>query len=179
MLKERGAWRIGLAMALSATLAAAPGLAADDSILRRFGASLTTLPAIPLPTKGSIYVPAYSSVSLSQGRIRADFSVTLSLHNLSEQAPLVVSRIAYFDTSGTLVQDYVAKPIALKPFATIEVFIPVNDVRGGTGANFVIDWAMAEGGAAPLAEALMIGGLGTSNYAFVSQGRPIAPARRD
>lgn len=77
---------------------------------------------------------------MSQGRLRTDFSVTLSVQRL-ETRPLVLKRIAYFDTSGKMVESYLAAPIALKPFSTIEVFIATSDVRGGTGANFVVDWA--------------------------------------
>jgi hypothetical protein len=50
---------------------------------------------------------------------------------------------AYFGTAGKLVESYLKAPVALKPFATIEVFIPTADICGGTGANFVIDWAAA------------------------------------
>ena len=71
---------------------------------------------------------------MSQGKLRADFSVTLSVHNASETRPLVLKRIAYFDTSGKMVESYLKSPIALKPFSTIEVFVPTTDIRGGTGA---------------------------------------------
>ncbi len=122
---------------------------------------------------GAFYVPVYSSVSMSQGKLRADFSVTLSIHNASETQPLVLKRIAYFDTAGKMVESYLKAPIALKPFATIEVTIAATDVRGGTGANFVVDWAAAGEIAEPVVEALMVGGVGSGHYAFISQGRPI------
>ena len=38
------------------------------------------------PVSGAFYVPVYSSVSMSQGKLRADFSVTLSVHNASKPA---------------------------------------------------------------------------------------------
>src|SRR3981189_1491336 len=110
---------------------------------------------------------------MSQGKLRADFSVTLSVHNASETRPLVLRRIAYFDTSGKMVESYLKVPLALKPFSTIEVFIPTTDVRGGTGANFVVDWAATGEIAEPVVEALMGGGLGSGHYAFISQGRPL------
>jgi hypothetical protein len=113
-------------------------------------------------------------MSLSHGRVRADFSVTLSIHNVAEDRPLVLTRIAYFDTAGTLVESYLESPIALKPFATVEVFIAVNDVRGGTGANFVVDWSAEGRIAEPLVEALMLGGIGAERYSFISRGRPIS-----
>ena len=85
----------------------------------------------------------------------------------------MLKRIAYFDTSGKMVESYLKSPVALKPFSTIEVFIAANDVRGGTGANFVVDWAATAEIAEPTVEALMVGGVGAGHYAFISQGRPI------
>ena len=146
---------------------AAPG------IEQTFASSLTAMPPETLGVSGAFYVPVYSSVSMSQGKLRADFSVTLSIHNASETRPLVLRRIAYFDTGGKMVENYLKAPVALKPFATIEVFVPATDVRGGTGANFVVDWAAAAEIAEPVVEALMVGGLGSGHYAFITQGRPI------
>jgi hypothetical protein len=146
------------------------------SIEQTFAASLTEVPAAAPSVAGSIYVPVYSSIALQPGRVRADFSVTLSIHNTSQDKPLVLKRVAYFDTSGALVESYLQKPVALKPFGTIEVFIAQNDVRGGTGANFVVDWQAAGQMTEPVVEALMVGGIGAGHYAFISQGRPIRPA---
>lgn len=142
-------------------------------IEQTFANSLTAIPAENLGVSGAFYIPAYSSVSMSQGKTRADFSVTLSIHNASEARPLVLKRIAYFDTAGKMVESYLKVPIALKPFSTVEVFVPTTDVRGGTGANFVVDWAATGEIAEPVVEALMLGGLGSGHYAFISQGRPI------
>ncbi len=142
-------------------------------IEQSFSGSLTAMPSENLSVSGSFYIPVYSSVSISQGKTRADFSVTLSIHNASETRPLVLRRIAYFDTGGKMVESYLKDAVALKPFSTIEVFVPTTDVRGGTGANFVVDWAAAGEIAEPVVEALMFGGLGSGHYAFISQGRPV------
>ena len=74
------------------------------AIEQNFANSLTALPTDNLGVSGAFYVPVYSSVSMSQGKLRADFSVTLSVHNASETRPLVLKRIAYFDTSGKIVE---------------------------------------------------------------------------
>jgi len=150
-----------------------PAMAETASIEQTFAGSLTAMPPETLAVSGSFYVPVYSSVAMSQGKVRADFSVTLSVHNASENRPLVVKRIAYFDTAGKMVESYLKSPIAIKPFSTIEVAIATTDVRGGTGANFVVDWAATSEIAEPVIEALMIGGVGAGHYAFISQGRPI------
>jgi hypothetical protein len=155
------------------TMHAPAARAQSAGIEQTFAGSLTALPPDNLGVSGSFYVPVYSSVSMSQGKLRADFSVTLSIHNASETRPLVLRRIAYFDTSGKMVESYLKAPVALKPVATIEVFVPTTDVRGGTGANFVVDWAATGEIAEPVVEALMVGGLGSGHYAFITQGRPV------
>ena len=93
-------------------LLAAPTASAQTGagIEQRFATPLTALPSEKLGVTGSFYVPAYSSVSLSEGRLRADFSVTLNIHNASETRPLVLRRIAYFDTNGKPVQSYLKEP---------------------------------------------------------------------
>lgn len=162
----------GLLAAVNASVAqSGPG------IEQTFAASLTPVPSEKLAVGGSVYVPAYSSVSMSHGKLRADFSVTLSVHNASETKPLVIRRIAYFDTAGNMVESYLKAPVALKPFSTIEAFVAITDLRGGTGANFIVDWAAVEEIAEPVVEALMVGGVGSGHYAFISQGRPIRPAK--
>jgi len=142
------------------------------NIEQSFADSLTAMPKEELGVSGGFYVPAYSSVAMSQGRLRVDFSVTLSVHNASETQPLVIRRIAYFDTAGKMVESYLKSPVALKPFATVSIFIPTADVRGGTGANFVVDWAAASEITEPVVEALMVGGIANAHYAFISEGRP-------
>jgi hypothetical protein len=147
--------------------------AQTGTIEQNFAASLTAVPAENSAVSGAFYAPVYSSVSMSQGKLRADFSVTLNVHNASETRPLILKRIAYFDTSGKMVESYLKSPVALKPFATVEVFTAANDVRGGTGSNFVVDRAATGEIAEPAVEALMAGGVGAGHYAFISQGRPI------
>ncbi|MDH2353427.1 DUF3124 domain-containing protein [Bradyrhizobium sp. SSUT18] len=167
--------RMGLAVAmLLCPLAPAPPALAQPkvNIEQSSADSLTAMPKDELAVSGGFYVPAYSSVAMSQGKLRVDFSVTLSIHNASETQALVVKRIAYFDTAGKQVESYLKAPVALKPLATVSIFIPTDDVRGGTGANFIVDWAATSEIAEPVVEALMVGGVANAHYAFISQGRP-------
>src|SRR5882672_2800426 len=168
-----GCFFLAVLACLPATRAPAAQAQTASGIEQAFAGSLTTMPTENLGVSGAFYVPVYSSVSMSQGKLRADFSVTLSIHNASETRPLVLRRIAYFDTGGKMVENYLKVPVALKPFATIEVFVPTTDVRGGTGANFVVDWAATAEIAEPVVEPLMVGGLGSWHYAFITQGRPV------
>lgn len=163
----------GLAGTLSLTVMSCARAQAPSAVEQAFADSLTDVPNSKPVVGGTFYVPAYSSVSMSQGKVRVDFGVTLSVHNTSESEPLVIKRIGYFDTSGRLVESYLPKAIALKPFATIEVYVPVNDVRGGTGANFIVDWVASTPITEPVIETLMIGSVGSGHYSFISQGRAL------
>jgi hypothetical protein len=61
--------------------------------------------------------------------------------------------------------------VALKPLGTIEMFVAKEDLRGGAGANFLVEWAADGPISEPVMEAVLIGVLGTTSYSFVSQGR--------
>lgn len=165
------------AMLLGPLAPAVPAAAQSKvNIEQNFADSLTTMPKEDLAVSGGFYVPAYSSVAMSQGKLRVDFSVTLSVHNASETQPLVIKRIAYFDTAGKQVESYLKTPVALRPLATVSIFVPTDDLRGGTGANFLVDWAAKDEIAEPVVEALMVGGIANAHYAFISQGRPTRTA---
>jgi uncharacterized protein DUF3124 len=141
---------------------------------QEFQAALTAVPeAATLTARGAIYVPAYANIRAGNRRTRINLSTTLAIHNTSADKPLVIDKIDYFDSAGTLVERFLDAPVALRPFGTIEVFIAADDNRGGSGANFIVSWAGNAPIAEPLAETVMIGVVGTTSYSFVSQGRPI------
>ena len=133
-----------IAFGLLATLATTPPISAQpadrgaDALAGGSAAALTDMPDRgSLTVRGAFYVPAYARLSLARGSYPIDLAVTLYVHNASDAKPLVVERIAYRDTAGALVQEYLTAPVAVRPFGTIEVFVPTSDVRGGTGASFV------------------------------------------
>ncbi len=146
----------------------------SNDLFNTFSKSLTAVPnSASLKTRGSFYVPAFSSVRMETGKTRLDLAVTLSIHNSSQSATLVLNRIDYFDTAGALIQRYLPHAIALRPLGTIEIFVGRDDVRGGLGANFMVDWAATGPITEPVIDAVMLGSVGTNSYAFAVQGRPI------
>jgi len=120
----------------------------------------------------AVYVPAYSSIRLGSGKGKVDLATTLSIHNTSERTALIVLRADYFDTSGNLIRSYAPEPLVVRPFGTVEAFVPVEDTRGGSGANFIVEWAAEGSTVEPLIEAVMVGSSGTQGYSFVSRGKP-------
>jgi hypothetical protein len=120
-----------------------------------------------------VYVGAYSSVRLGGGKGKVDLATTLSIHNTSNERALNVERVDYFDTAGNLVHNYLPKPITIRPFGTVEAFVPAENTRGGTGANFIVEWSADGLITDPLIETVMVGALGAQGFAFTSRGKPM------
>ena len=134
-----------------------------------FTGPLTELPNIErLRTRHTAYVAAYSTVRLGGGK--------LVVHNTSEKSPLVLLRVDYFGTAGNLLHRYLAGPIAIRPLGSAETFVPAEDTRGGTGANFVVEWAAEGEITEPLIEAVMVGTLGAQGFSFTSRGKTMTTA---
>jgi len=165
------------ALALGALGAGAPALAqrpAASDALAAFASSLIALPdPQSLTVKGTVYAPAYSAMRTGSGRGKLDFAVTLSVRNVSEDRPLVLERIDYIDTAGKLVEKYLALPVAIRPLAAVEIFLPKEDTRGGSSAGFIVGWAAAAPIAEPVIETVMMSSQGNFSWSFVSPGRPV------
>ncbi len=123
--------------------------------------------------KGSSYLSVYSDVYSYSEQLKHSLTATISLRNLDESNPIYIYRAEYFDTSGKMILNYVPQPIALKPLETINIIIAETDESGGTGANFVFDWAIPKGGIEPLFEAIMISTKGQQGLSFATTGHRI------
>ncbi|WP_201159616.1 DUF3124 domain-containing protein [Rhodoplanes elegans] len=132
-----------------------------------------TVPAGPPAARGRTLIPLHSTVIAGGGRTKINFSGLLSIHNASAKDVLVIDAIEYRDQAGRLVERTLDKPVALKPYASMQVVIAQEDVRGGIGASFVVDWAAPAADAEPVIEAVMVAVQGTQGYSFVSAGRRV------
>jgi hypothetical protein len=169
-----------LAAAVAASLCAEPAVAqtarnaGQGDALAPFKDSLMPPPDAALLTRRqTVYVPVYSSVAGAGGMKQLDFSVTLSIRNVAPDLPLVLERIDYHDTAGRLVQHYLRETVAVRPLGTVEILIPTEDVRGGTGAKFIVGWAAGATVAAPVIQAVMVGGAANRGFALTTEGVPI------
>jgi len=142
-----------------------------------FTGAITELQSVQrLRIRHTVYVAAYSTIRLGGGKGKVDLATTLTVHNTSEKRPLILLRVDYFGTAGNLLHRYLADPIAIRPLGSAETFVPAEDTRGGTGANFVVEWAADGEITEPLIEAVMIGTLGTQGFSFTSRGKTMTIA---
>ena len=116
-----------------------------------------------------------SIARVHDGLLQVGLSVTLGLHNVSPAHDLVVRRVDYHDTAGRLLRRLVDRPHAVPPMATAEFRIDRDDPSGGSGANYIVEWAAPSGGSEPLVQAVMVGPAGRLGISLVSRGVPVAP----
>lgn len=145
---------------------------------RRLPREFTPAPDVTgvLPVEAQDYVPVYSSIYVGQGTVRSNLAATLSIRNTSHTDAIVIRAVRYFDTNGNLISTFVEQPHRLGAMATAAFFIDSTDLRGGTGANFLVDWASEETVSEPLIEAVMIGSVGAKGISFVSRSRRVGSA---
>ena len=122
-----------------------------------------------------IYIPFYSQLYEPEGSgRRLDLRGTLSIRNTSETDEIRITRVHYFNSDGTLVKKCLeGKHSVLSPLATTEFGITRQDVSGGSGANFIVEWTSEKPVSDPVVEAIMITSSGTHSYGFTSSGRVI------
>lgn len=116
-----------------------------------------------------IYIPAYSHIYLSK-TMAVPLAVTLSIRNIDRQNSIYIKNVHYYNTEGKLIENLATGLFALTPLATISFIIEQDDLRGGVGANFVVEWAAEQAVNFPIFEAVMAGYSGTKGLSFSSRG---------
>lgn len=119
---------------------------------------------------GSSYLSIYSEIYERNEQITFDLTSTVSMRNISSADSVYILRADYYNTTGLLTRTYFDFPILLKPMETIEIIVDHDDKEGGSGANFVFDWAIKNANIEPLFEAVMISTANQQGISFTTHG---------
>ena len=77
-----------------------------------------SLKELKIVTGQAIYVPVYSHIALPGAEKRTLYlSATLSMRNTDLQQRIILASVAYHDTNGALVEEYLTESFALAPMA--------------------------------------------------------------
>jgi hypothetical protein len=131
--------------------------------------------ALPASTGQRVYVPAYSHIYGLGGKPYL-LETTLSVRNTDIERPITISSVRYYDTDGKLVREYLSSPRRLAPLATGEFLVESEDIRGGSGANFIVEWSAADEVNEPMIEAVMVAIGQSTSFSFARRGR-VLPER--
>ena len=130
------------------------------------------IPAMEKTFGETVYIPAYSRIYAYEGRSNL-LAATLTVHNVDPVSAVELHRVAYFGEDGTELAEMLEAPKTLAPFESVSYLVPINDTRGGVGANFIVEWRAQTRSLSPLAEAVMVSAPGTPGPSFTSRGRVI------
>ena len=120
--------------------------------------------------QGKTYLPIYSHISHRFEDSWYLLTVTISIRNMSPDTSVHILNADYYNTEGVKIRQYLEYPISLKPMETIEIVIEEDDTEGGSGANFIFDWAVNNETTPPLFEAVMISTHGAQGLSFTTRG---------
>jgi hypothetical protein len=134
----------------------------------------TPAPPIEQAVIGQIvYVPIYSHIYYGNKGKTINLTATLSVRNTDPAQSIVVKSVDYYDTEGKLIKHHLAQPLVIGPMATREYIVEEDDISGGSGANFLVDWYATNTVSEPIIEAVMISTSSTQGISFISTGRVI------
>lgn len=119
---------------------------------------------------GQSYLSVYSQIYSETEHKTHNLTVTVSIRNVSEKDSIFILNAKYFDTKGNLINTYFDQPVFIAPMETAEIVIDETNKDGGTGANFLFDWAINRTSNAPMFEAIMISTSGQQGLSFSTQG---------
>jgi hypothetical protein len=120
---------------------------------------------------GRSYLSVYSDIYDLTDETKHLLTSTVSIRNTSLTDSLFITKADYFNTRGELIRPYLENPVYLTPLETVEIVIHRRDESGGSGANFIFEWASKNPEYEPLFEAVMIWTTGTQGISFVTRGK--------
>lgn len=119
---------------------------------------------------GKTYLSVYSHIYHIHEHRTFDLTITISIRNVSLTDSAYIQKADYYNTVGDNIRQYLNNPVYLKPLETLEIIIEGKDIEGGSGANFVFDWAMENDKNPPMFEAVMISTDGQQGLSFITRG---------
>ncbi|MGM0547354.1 MAG: DUF3124 domain-containing protein [Bacteroidota bacterium] len=118
-----------------------------------------------------VYVPVYSHIYQRNRQKTFNLTTTLSIRNADPYRSFTVTDVAYFDSNGNEIQQYVESGQQIDPLASTSFVIEEADLRGGVGANFLVEWESEEPVFPPVIEAVNISTSQQQGISFLSVGR--------
>ncbi|MHC1703628.1 MAG: DUF3124 domain-containing protein [Tenuifilaceae bacterium] len=120
-----------------------------------------------------LYMPIYSNLPHYTDSTKIDMSAIVAFHNTDFYNKVRLQKVQYFDYKGRLVHDFLLDSYKeLGPLETEDFYIPYSD-KGGTGANFLIEWRSDSLVSEPLVESITINLLTHNTVGVLSPGKVI------
>jgi hypothetical protein len=124
-------------------------------------------------TQGTSYLSVYSQIYSQTEHRTHGLTATVSMRNINKTDTIYINKAEYFNTKGHSIRTYFDKTIFIAPLETVEIVIDERDQDGGTGANFLFDWAIKPHSNEPFFEGIMISTSGQQGLSFTTEGKKV------
>jgi hypothetical protein len=176
---SRWVWAIAMVVLTACATPTASQKAQPDLPQNGAGLKQVILDKSKVKMGETVYVPVYSHIYHYNNQSHTiNLSVTLSIRNTDLRNPMVITAVRYYDNDGKLIRKYLENPVQLAPLASTDFFVEADDVTGGLGANFIVEWVAETTVFQPVIEAVMISTASTQGISFVSNGRVIQQLKK-
>ncbi|MGM0644421.1 MAG: DUF3124 domain-containing protein [Thermodesulfobacteriota bacterium] len=119
----------------------------------------------------SVYVPIYSNVYSGPSKKFFPLGPMLSIRNTDPEYAITILRADYYNDKGDLAHRYIREPIELAPLASHHFYIEEYDKKGGSGANFIVQWKSEKKINQPIIQGIMLGMKAGQGVSFVCPGQ--------
>ena len=120
-----------------------------------------------------VYVPVYSHIYSGDKEYPFYLAATVSIRNTDPNHSITIVTVDYHDSDGKLVANYLKTPLVLGKMASVRYVVKESDKKGGSGANFIVEWQSDEKVNPPIIESIMIGTQSQQGLSFSSRGQVI------
>ena len=124
-------------------------------------------------TNGTTYLSVYSQIYSQTEHKTRNLTAIVSIRNTNKTDTVFIKKAEYFNTKGKRIRTYFDGTILIAPMETVEIVIDEEDREGGTGANFLFNWATKPNSNAPFFEGVMVLTSGTQGLSFTTQGKRV------
>jgi hypothetical protein len=128
---------------------------------------------VPLSRGQVVYAPVYSHIYIGDRERPFLLAVTLSIRNTDPDDAIVVTKVSYFNSEGTRLEEYLKQPVTLEKMSATRFVVHESDKTGGSGASFLVEWETAKSVSPPIIETVMIGAQTQQGISFTSRGQVI------
>jgi len=128
---------------------------------------------VPLSRGQVVYAPVYSHIYIGDRERPFLLAVTLSIRNTDPDDAIVVTKVSYFNSEGTRLEEYLKQPVTLERMSATRFVVHESDKTGGSGASFLVEWETANYVSPPIIETVMIGAQTQQGISFPSRGQVI------
>jgi hypothetical protein len=128
---------------------------------------------VPLSRGQVVYAPVYSHIYIGDRERPFLLAVTLSIRNTDPDDTIVVTKVSYFNSEGTRLEEYLKQPVTLERMSATRFVVHESDKTGGSGASFLVEWETAKSVSPPIIETVMIGAQTQQGISFTSRGQVI------